>query len=152
MFVPFSLEINAENPNKALLKEMKKDGYISIEKAVSQFETLNKTKIKLPSVPFKAHYKLGRVNANGELSLQWWTNPEITDSKIFIVHVKKAENKITYANPEVEEKLKLSDGTVVYFGKDNFYTLTFVKNGLEYSYGLDKKTFKNKKNFLEIIE
>lgn len=149
IFLPISV-LGAVDPDEALKKDMKKNGYVSIDKAVKEFEKLNKKEVKLPEIPFKSNHKMGIVSKEDKsLSLQW-INTKETPSKTFWMTIKLAENKLTSANPKKDEPIRLKDGTPAYFSNHHFYKLTFQKDGLEYCYMQRHSTTKEK--FVQIAE
>lgn len=143
------LTYGQENPDDAFIDEMKKDGYVSIEEAVSQFENNEEIKIELPNIPIESNISLGKAQ-KGLLSLNWY-NTKSTNAKHFKLIIQTTEKK-NILNKTNSEKVKLNNGITGYFREDNYYIFCFSKNGITYTYSLDKDSEITRNNFIQIAE
>lgn len=141
----------SSDPDQHLREDMKKEGYISVEEAVSKFEAVSHKKVILPKVPFEANHKVGLLSKDGYLSLQWM-NTKQTPTQDFAVFVKKkARDEFYFAREETDQIIELDNGMKAYYQEEHGYRLVFEKDCLEYCYIWDKNVDVTKQKLLKLI-
>lgn len=137
-----------KDPVRSFEMELKKEGYISIEQAKTEFENQQKLKILIPKVPIKTTHSYGKTYKN-ELSLSWINYSGLSTTENFHLLIKPAKKDITYLPVNNSQKVQLKNGHSGYLFEDNYFMFAFIRNGIEYCYTL-KKSNLSKTEFINI--
>ncbi|KIL43187.1 hypothetical protein [Jeotgalibacillus campisalis] len=140
---------NSDDPEKSFRDALKNDGFVTLEKAVEQFEKKVEENIILPDIPFDANIKVGKITTEGSLNLKWISTNEIDTRTLWmdVVPIKK-ELKL---NPEKWEILELPNGVKAYYDDNHYYELVLQKGSFHYFINHDKENI-TKEDFIKMVK
>ncbi|KAA0564625.1 hypothetical protein F0342_10765 [Bacillus sp. CH30_1T] len=133
--------------DQSLVEEMKLDGYKTMKDSIRNFEKSNNVTVKLPKVPFNANIKLGK-DSDSKLSLKWFDTRSTPPKSFNLIITSQTNNK--FLGKTNSETVLLKDGIKGYYYKNNFHTLTFSTNGLNYQYSIKDTSEFTKEEIIEI--